>query len=155
MFIKQLVIDGFKSYANRTVIDGWDPAFNAITGLNGSGKSNILDAICFVLGITALSQVRVDNLQELVYKQGQSRVTKASVTVVFDNTDKERSPEGYKHCDEITVTRQIAIGNRGKYLIMASLPRPIPSATSSAPCSSTSTTRTSSSCRDASPRSST
>jgi structural maintenance of chromosome 2 len=117
MFIKQLVIDGFKSYANRTVIDGWDPAFNAITGLNGSGKSNILDAICFVLGITALSQVRVDNLQELVYKQGQSRVTKASVTVVFDNTDKERSPEGYKHCDEITVTRQIAIGNRGKYLI--------------------------------------
>lgn len=57
MFIKQVVIDGFKSYAQRTVIDGFDPLFNAITGLNGSGKSNILDAICFLLGITNLSQV--------------------------------------------------------------------------------------------------
>ena len=51
-------MDGFKSYATRTVISGWDPEFNCITGLNGSGKSNVLDAICFVLGITNLSQVR-------------------------------------------------------------------------------------------------
>lgn len=58
MRIEELVIDGFKSYAVRTVISGWDPEFNAITGLNGSGKSNILDAICFVLGITNMSQVR-------------------------------------------------------------------------------------------------
>lgn len=42
----------------RTQITGWDPSFNAITGLNGSGKSNILDAICFVLGITNMAQVR-------------------------------------------------------------------------------------------------
>jgi structural maintenance of chromosome 2 len=55
MYIKQVIIDGFKSYANRTVIDGWDPQFNAITGLNGSGKSNVLDAICFVLGISNLA----------------------------------------------------------------------------------------------------
>jgi structural maintenance of chromosome 2 len=41
----------------RTTISGWDASFNAITGLNGSGKSNILDAICFVLGITNMSQV--------------------------------------------------------------------------------------------------
>ena len=41
----------------RTQITGWDPSFNAITGLNGSGKSNILDAICFVLGITNMSSV--------------------------------------------------------------------------------------------------
>ena len=40
-----------------------DPTFNAITGLNGSGKSNILDAICFVLGITNLTTVRAQNLQ--------------------------------------------------------------------------------------------
>ena len=50
----------------------FDPHFNAITGLNGSGKSNILDSICFVLGITNLSQVRAGNLSELVYKQGQA-----------------------------------------------------------------------------------
>lgn len=51
------VFVGFKSYPVRTQITGWDSSFNAITGLNGSGKSNILDAICFVLGITNMSQV--------------------------------------------------------------------------------------------------
>ena len=67
----------------------------AIGGLNGSGKSNILDAICFVLGISNLTQVRVGNLSELVYKQGQAGVTKASVTIVFNNEDKQNSPVGY------------------------------------------------------------
>ena len=57
MHIHEIIIDGFKSYATRTVVSGFDPQFNAITGLNGSGKSNILDAICFVLGISNLSQV--------------------------------------------------------------------------------------------------
>lgn len=57
MYIKKVVLDGFKSYAHRTEISGFDPQFNAITGLNGSGKSNILDSICFVLGISNLSQV--------------------------------------------------------------------------------------------------
>lgn len=57
MHIKSVVIDGFKSYGQRTEIVGFDPAFNAITGLNGSGKSNILDAICFLMGITNLSHV--------------------------------------------------------------------------------------------------
>jgi structural maintenance of chromosome 2 len=57
MHIHEVIIDGFKSYAKRTVISGFDPQFNAITGLNGTGKSNILDSICFVLGISNLSQV--------------------------------------------------------------------------------------------------
>lgn len=57
MYIEEIILDGFKSYSNRTVISGFDPKFNAITGLNGSGKSNVLDAICFVLGISNLSQV--------------------------------------------------------------------------------------------------
>ena len=52
-----MVIDGFKSYGQRTEIEGFDVEFNAITGLNGSGKSNILDAICFLLGITNLTHV--------------------------------------------------------------------------------------------------
>ncbi|CAG8839863.1 22524_t:CDS:2, partial [Racocetra persica] len=81
MRIEELIIDGFKSYAVRTIISGWDPEFNAITGLNGSGKSNILDAICFVLGITNLSQVRANNMQDLIYKRGQTGVNKASVTI--------------------------------------------------------------------------
>ncbi|XP_025896562.1 structural maintenance of chromosomes protein 2 isoform X2 [Nothoprocta perdicaria] len=57
MHIKTIVIEGFKSYAQRTEINDFDPLFNAITGLNGSGKSNILDSICFLLGISNLSQV--------------------------------------------------------------------------------------------------
>ena len=132
MFIEEIVVDGFKSYAQRTTVPNFDPFFNAITGLNGSGKSNILDSICFVLGITnlsqvrasgarackglqfenrtrrchALAQVRAGSLQELVYKQGQAGVTKASVSIVFNNSDPTRSPVGYESCEQITVTRQ-------------------------------------------------
>lgn len=117
MHIHEIVVDGFKSYAHRTVIAGFDPHFNAITGLNGSGKSNILDSICFVLGITNLSQVRAGNLSELVYKQGQAGISKASVTVIFNNSDTKNSPVGYDHCPEIAVTRQISIGGKSKYFI--------------------------------------
>jgi len=52
-------------------------------------------------------QVRVSNLQQLVYKQGQAGVTKASVTLVFNNEDKERSPIGYQQFNTITITRQV------------------------------------------------
>jgi hypothetical protein len=107
MHIKEVCLEGFKSYAGRTVVSGFDPLFNAITGLNGSGKSNILDSICFVLGITDLRQVRAASLQELVYKQGQAGVTKATVSIVFDNSDRSRSPLGYEDSPEITVTRQV------------------------------------------------
>jgi structural maintenance of chromosome 2 len=117
MFIREIIIDGFKSYSTRTTVSGWDQQFNAITGLNGSGKSNILDAICFVLGITNLSQVRASNLQDLVYKMGQAGVTKATVSILFDNSDAATSPVGYEHCDTINVTRQVIIGGRNKYLI--------------------------------------
>lgn len=117
MHIEEIILDGFKSYATRTVVSGFDPRFNAITGLNGSGKSNVLDAICFVLGITNLSQVRAANLQELVYKQGQAGVTKASVTIVFNNQDAKSSPVGYEQYEQISVARQVVIGGRNKYLI--------------------------------------
>lgn len=80
-----LISIGFKSYPVRTTISGkylsaafpytlsstvgFDESFNAITGLNGSGKSNILDAICFVLGITNMQSVRANNLMDLIYKR--------------------------------------------------------------------------------------
>lgn len=56
------MLDGFKSYGQRTEVKGFDDKFTAITGLNGSGKSNILDSICFVLGITQLSNVYFPNI---------------------------------------------------------------------------------------------
>uniref|UniRef100_A0A8C7JGW5 Structural maintenance of chromosomes 2 n=1 Tax=Oncorhynchus kisutch TaxID=8019 RepID=A0A8C7JGW5_ONCKI len=117
MHIKSIILEGFKSYAQRTEINGFDPLFNAITGLNGSGKSNILDSICFLLGISNLSQVRAANLQDLVYKNGQAGITKATVSITFDNANKSQSPLGFETHDEITVTRQVVIGGRNKYLI--------------------------------------
>lgn len=69
MRVEELILDGFKSYPVRTTISGFDESFNAITGLNGSGKSNILDAICFVLGITNMQSVRANNLMDLIYKR--------------------------------------------------------------------------------------
>lgn len=72
MHVKEISLDGFKSYAQRVVIPGFDSQFNAITGLNGSGKSNILDSICFVLGISNLQQV------------GILHFTSAELFIVFD-----------------------------------------------------------------------
>ena len=85
----------------------FDPQFNAITGLNGSGKSNILDSICFVMGISMLKNIRVGKKQELIYKEGKAGVTKASVTILFDNTNKAQSPPGYEEYDEISVNQTI------------------------------------------------
>lgn len=117
MRVEELIIDGFKSYSTRTVVSHWDPQFNAITGLNGSGKSNILDAICFVLGIASMATVRASNLQDLIYKRGQAGVTKASVTIVFNNSQKDKSPIGFENIAKISVTRQITLGGASKYLI--------------------------------------
>lgn len=118
MRITELIIDGFKSYAVRTVISGWDSTFNAITGLNGSGKSNILDAICFCLGIGRFELLRANGgASDLIYKRGQAGITKASVTLVFDNTDKTKSPIGFEDYASISVTRQIILGGTSKYLI--------------------------------------
>ena len=89
--------------------------FNAITGFNGSGKSNIFDSICFVMGITSLSHVRVANLQELIYKYGNAGIDKASVTIVFDNSHQDRiCPIGIKEFKEVTITRQVVRTNFSK-----------------------------------------
>lgn len=107
MYIKSMTIDGFKSYGQKVEVQDFDRMFNAITGLNGSGKSNILDAICFVLGLSNMSLARVSNLRELIYKSGQTGVSKASVTIVFDNSDKNQSPVGQEGLDEIIIRREV------------------------------------------------
>ena len=65
-------------------------------------------------------KVRAGSLQELVYKGGQTGVTKATVTITFDNTDKQQSPLGYEQFEEITVSRKVVIGGKNKYLINGS-----------------------------------
>lgn len=62
-------------------------------------------------------QVRATSLQDLVYKSGQAGIKKASVTITFDNHDRESSPMGYEHHEEIVITRQVVIGGKNKYMI--------------------------------------
>jgi structural maintenance of chromosome 2 len=64
-----------------------------------------------------MSTVRAQNLQDLIYKRGQAGVTKASVTIVFDNRDTSKSPIGFEEYATISVTRQIVLGGTSKYLI--------------------------------------
>ena len=52
-------------------------------------------------------QMRAQNQQDLIYKRGQAGITKASVTIVFDNSDRENSPPGMENYAQITVTRQV------------------------------------------------
>lgn len=68
------------------------------------------------------SQVRATNLQELVYKNGQAGVTKATVSITFDNTNKSQSPLGYEQYDEITVTRQVTIILSNTICVIVALP---------------------------------
>lgn len=61
--------------------------------------------------------MRAQNQQDLIYKRGQAGITKASVTIVFDNSDRENSPPGMENYGQITVTRQVCF--------FASYPRPL------------------------------
>jgi structural maintenance of chromosome 2 len=54
-------------------------------------------------------QVRAQNLLDLIYKRGQAGVTRASVTIVFDNSDKSSAPVGFENMAEISVTRQVSL----------------------------------------------
>ena len=56
-----------------------------------------------------MSTVRAQNLQDLIYKRGQAGVTKASVTIVFDNKDTRKSPIGFEEYAQISVTRQVLL----------------------------------------------
>lgn len=108
MYIKSIELDGFKSYQKHVEIAPFSPRFNAITGYNGSGKSNVLDSICFLLGITKLDAVRAKSMSELIAHGG----TKATVQIRFDNTNKNQSPFGMENYDEITVLRTIVSNGR-------------------------------------------
>ncbi|CAD5123741.1 DgyrCDS12059 [Dimorphilus gyrociliatus] len=111
MHIKRVELRGFKSYGEMTILDNFDRNFNAITGLNGSGKSNIFDAICFCLGLHALKSMRVTHTKDLIFKEGTGNVTEAHVSIIFDNTDKNNRPIGYEDTNEISITRSIKVNS--------------------------------------------
>ena len=72
MRIQSITLNGFKSYAKSMTLENLDNSFNAITGYNGSGKSNILDGIIFVLGLHTLGMVNFLFLQKLINLLGKS-----------------------------------------------------------------------------------
>ncbi|MCD6477491.1 MAG: chromosome segregation protein SMC [Candidatus Aenigmarchaeota archaeon] len=102
--IEKLVMQGFKSFANKTVLP-FPSGFNVIGGANGSGKSNIVDAICFVLGIRSTKTIRANKLEQLIFKGGKKRgpAEYAQVTLYLDNEDGEIPGEDKK----IKITRKI------------------------------------------------
>ena len=90
MYIKEIKIYGFKSFADKITIE-LDPTFTGIVGPNGSGKSNIVDAIKWVLGEQSIKSLRgTNNMSDVIFSGSSSRMPAnyASVTIVFDNTDR-------------------------------------------------------------------
>jgi chromosome segregation protein len=101
-YIKKIELKGFKSFGPQTVKVNLDKGFTAITGPNGSGKTNIMDALLFSLGELSTKRLRAENSAKLIFhgseKAGQDKAKMAKVVVQFDNTD------GTMPVDTTTVT---------------------------------------------------
>ncbi|KAK9240780.1 RecF/RecN/SMC [Lipomyces kononenkoae] len=104
MHIKQLVIQGFKSYKDQTVTDPFSSRHNVIVGRNGSGKSNFFAAIRFVLS-DAYTHMSREERQSLLHEGSGTAVMSAYVEIIFDNSDG-RFPTGR---DEVVLRRTIGL----------------------------------------------
>ena len=104
LYIKKVEAEGFKTF-NRKVTLNFQPGLIAITGLNGSGKSNIFDAILFALGESSPKTLRVTSLKNLLFDGGVNgeKASKAIVSVQFDNTGREIPVDA----DTVTFTREL------------------------------------------------
>ncbi|MEM0385804.1 MAG: AAA family ATPase [Nitrososphaeria archaeon] len=104
LYIKKVEAEGFKTF-NKKVTLNLQPGFIAITGLNGSGKSNIFDAILFALGESSPKTLRVTSLKNLLFDGGVGgeKASKAIVSVQFENSGREIPIDA----DTVTFTREI------------------------------------------------
>ncbi|MEM0138172.1 MAG: chromosome segregation protein SMC [Thermoplasmatales archaeon] len=105
MFLKRIEMENFKSFGKRTVIE-FKPGYTSVTGPNASGKSNIGDALLFVLGTKSNKSIRAQKLIDLIHKNPSGRPSpflKASVT--FDNTDRMIPIDS----NEVTFTRVVKL----------------------------------------------
>ena len=104
MFLKRIEMQGFKSFVDRTIIE-FDHPITGVVGPNGCGKSNISDAIRWVLGEQSAKSLRGDKMTDVIFAGSESRkaVSMAEVSLVFDNSNKKLNSES----DEIEVTRRI------------------------------------------------
>jgi len=90
-YIKKIELKGFKNFGHKTVKVTLDKGFTAITGPNGSGKTNIVDAALFALGELSTRRLRAESAAKLIFhgseKAGLERGKKAKVVIQFDNKD--------------------------------------------------------------------
>ncbi|MBQ1315755.1 MAG: AAA family ATPase [Erysipelotrichaceae bacterium] len=115
MFLKRIELQGFKSFADHTVIN-FDSAYTGIVGPNGCGKSNISDAIRWVLGEQSARNMRGQTMTDVVFvgAEGKRGVNLAEVTLVFDNTNRYLNTD----YDEVEITRRLFKNtNESEYLI--------------------------------------
>jgi chromosome segregation protein len=127
MYLKKLELNGFKSFATKTVLDflpdcdiagGGTCGITAIVGPNGSGKSNVADAIRWAIGEQSSKNLRGKKSEDVIFAgtEEKSRLGAASVTLYFDNTDK-RIPIEFS---EVAITRKVHRSGEGEYLINGS-----------------------------------
>jgi chromosome segregation protein len=104
MRLKSLEIAGFKSFARKSKLE-FESSISAIVGPNGSGKSNVAEAFRFVLGEQSMKSLRGKRGEDLIYSgnQGNSRLNKANVKLVFDNTDRTLELD----FDEVVIERSV------------------------------------------------
>ncbi|MBM7644328.1 chromosome segregation protein [Scopulibacillus daqui] len=114
MFLKQLEVMGFKSFAKKATID-FVPGVTAVVGPNGSGKSNITDAIRWVLGEQSARSLRGSKMEDIIFAGSDSKkpLNMAEVTLILDNSD-QYLPYDFS---EISVTRRVYRSGDSEFLI--------------------------------------
>lgn len=122
MRLKQLKLAGFKSFANPTTFH-FPKTITAIVGPNGCGKSNVIDAIRWVLGESSAKQLRGGAMSDVIFAGTQDKSAKslASVELVFEHTRGEDGSSGIHHAlnlyQELSVRRQINKEGKSDYFI--------------------------------------
>lgn len=115
MYLKEIKISGFKSFADKTNIT-LDDNITCIVGPNGSGKSNIIDAVKWVLGEQSIKSLRgSNNMSDVIFAGSKSRspLNLASVSLVFDNSDSYLKVP----YTEISVTRKVFRSGENEYYL--------------------------------------
>ncbi|QTQ40561.1 chromosome segregation protein SMC [Lactobacillus taiwanensis] len=114
MPLQQLVLNGFKSFADKTTIS-FNNGITGIVGPNGSGKSNITEAIRWVMGEGSAKSLRGENMKDVIFTGSQMRapMNHAEVELIFDNRDHQLASDD----DEVVVTRKILRNGESDYLL--------------------------------------
>ena len=117
MKLKKLKIIGFKSFLDKATIS-FPAGISAVVGPNGCGKSNIVDALRWVMGEQSVKQLRGKNREDIIFSgaNGKAPTNMAEVSVTLIN-DNGNAPEIYKDYSEIMVTRRLYRSGESAYLI--------------------------------------